>query len=85
MQTLEPSRTDTPTETRLLTRAGLAAHTSLSQRYVDTLTKNGTLPYFKIGKSIRYIQSEIDQALRERFHIRAKARRSESGTVATTA
>lgn len=69
----------TPEESRYLTRAGVSAHTALSQRYVDTLTKNGTLPHFRIGKSIRYIQSEIDQALRDRFHIRAKVRRAESG------
>jgi predicted DNA-binding transcriptional regulator AlpA len=70
----------TRVESGYLTRAEAVAHTRLSQRFLDTLTKNGTLPHFRIGKSIRYIPSEIDQALRDRFHVRAKVRRADQGT-----
>jgi excisionase family DNA binding protein len=59
-----------------LTRHTLAAHLAVSLRYVDELTRKGVLPYYKIGKSIRYDLAEVETALRERFHVRAKARRS---------
>jgi excisionase family DNA binding protein len=58
-----------------LTRHQLAAHLSLSLRYVDELTKRGKLPHFKIGKSIRYDLAEVEAVLRASFHVRAKARK----------
>ena len=61
-------------QARKITRKELAAHTSLSLRYVDELTRKGVLPYYKIGKSIRYDLAEVETALHERFHVRAKAR-----------
>jgi excisionase family DNA binding protein len=64
----------------LYTRAGIVTHTSLSLRYVDTLTKNGTLPHYRIGKSVRYDLAEVEAALRERFHIRSKARSAKSSS-----
>jgi len=45
-------------------------------RYVDELTKRGKLPFFKIGKSIRYDLAEVETILRASFHIRAKTGRS---------
>lgn len=60
-----------------ITRHQLAAHVSLSLRTVDQLTRKGVLPFFKIGKSIRYDLVEVELALRQRFHIRAKARKSD--------
>ena len=60
-------------QARKITRKELAAHASLSLRYVDELTRKGVLPYYKIGKSIRYDLAEVEAALRERFHVRAKA------------
>lgn len=57
------------------TRHQLAAHLSLSLRYVDELTKRGKLPHFKIGKSIRYDLAEVEAVLRASFHVRAKARK----------
>jgi excisionase family DNA binding protein len=60
------------------TRHEIATHTALSLRYIDELTHNGTLPYFKIGKSIRYDLTEVEAALRERFHVQPKARKPRS-------
>lgn len=58
------------------TRHEIAAHMALSLRYIDELTHNGILPYFKIGKSIRYDPAEVEAALRERFHVQAKAKKA---------
>ncbi len=61
-----------------ITRQELAGHLKLSLRYIDELTRKGTLPFFKIGKSIRYELTEVEAAMRERFHVRAKARKQSS-------
>ncbi len=59
-----------------ITRKQLAAHCGLSLRTIDELTRNGVLPFFKIGKSIRYELPEVEVALRERFHVKAKAKKA---------
>lgn len=59
-----------------VTRHQLAAHLALSLRYVDELTRCGKLPFFRIGKSIRYDVAEVEAALRSRFLVRAKAGKS---------
>lgn len=64
--------------THKITRREAATHTALSLRYIDELTRNGTLPHFKIGKSIRYDIDELDAALRERFHVKSKAKKNAS-------
>ncbi len=67
------------------TRHQVAAHCRLSLRTIDELTRNGVLPHFKIGKSVRYDLLEVEAALRERFHIQAKAKKTASkGTRATS-
>lgn len=58
-----------------ITRKQLAVHCGLSLRYIDELTRNGVLPFFKIGKSIRYELPEVEAALRERYHVKPKARK----------
>lgn len=60
---------------RKITRHDLAAQLSLSLRTVDELTRKGVVPFFKIGKSIRYDLVEVEAALRERYHVRAKVRK----------
>ncbi|WP_397385849.1 helix-turn-helix transcriptional regulator [Prosthecobacter sp.] len=57
------------------TRKQTAIHCGLSLRTIDELTRNGTLPFFKIGKSVRYDLNEVDAVMRQRFHIQAKARK----------
>jgi hypothetical protein len=59
-----------------ITRKQLAVHCGLSLRTIDELTRNAVLPVFKIGKAVRYELAEVEAALRERFHIRAKARKA---------
>ncbi len=61
---------------RKITRHDLAEQFSLSLRTVDELTRKGVLPFFKIGKSIRYDLAEVEAALRDRYHVRAKVRKS---------
>jgi len=58
------------------TRKEIAAFCGLSLRTIDELTRNGVLPHLKIGKSVRYSLPEVEAALRERFHIRAKVRKA---------
>lgn len=65
-----------PLPEKKVTRHELAAHCGLSLRTIDELTRNGVLPVFKIGKAVRYELAEVEAALRERFHIRAKARKA---------
>lgn len=75
---MNPDATQQPAasslQARKITRKELAVHCGLSLRYIDELTRKGVLPYYKIGKSIRYDLAEIETALHERFHVRAKAR-----------
>jgi excisionase family DNA binding protein len=56
------------------TRKQTATHCGLSLRTIDELTRNGTLPFFKIGKAVRYDLNEVENALRQRFYVQAKAR-----------
>jgi len=59
-------------------RKETAAYCGLSLRTIDKLTGNGVLPHFKIGKSIRYDLPEVEAALRERYHVKPKARKPAS-------
>ena len=61
---------------RKINRQELAAYYGLSLRYIDELTRNGLLPFFKIGKAVRYDLMEVEAALRERFHVQPKAKKS---------
>lgn len=56
------------------TRKQIAAHCGLSLRTIDELTRNGALPFFKIGKAVRYDLHEVESALRQRFHVRPQAK-----------
>jgi excisionase family DNA binding protein len=73
---------DSRLQAKKITRKELAVHCGLSLRYIDALTRKGVLPYYKIGKSIRYDLSEIETALHERFHVRAKASKNASAYTA---
>ena len=79
---MEENTTEPPAASSLvarkITRHELAAHQRISVRYVDELTRNGVLPFYKIGRSVRYDLAECETAVRERFYIRAKARNTES-------
>jgi excisionase family DNA binding protein len=77
LDTSSPSAS--PDTGRKITRHELAAHLGLSLRYIDELTRNGSLPFYKIGKSIRYDTTEVEGTLRERFHVSAKVRKQNKG------
>lgn len=62
----------------MLTRSQLAARCGLSLRTIDDLASRGILPFFKIGKSIRFDPTEVEAALRERFHVKPKAKNGAS-------
>lgn len=62
-------------EIRLLTRRQQAARCGLSVRTIDDMLSKGILPFFKIGKSIRFDPTEVEEALRERFHVQPRVKR----------
>lgn len=63
-----------------ITRHQLAAHFSLSLRTVDELTRKGVLPVYRINRSIRFDLSEVETAMRERYHVSAKQRKTKAAT-----
>ncbi len=65
---------------RKITRHQLAAHFSLSLRTVDELTRKGVLPVYRINRSIRFDLSEVETAMRERYHVSAKQRKTKAAT-----
>lgn len=76
---MKPDAIPTPAASSLpagkITRKQLAIHCGLSLRYIDELVRNKVLPHFKIGKSIRFDLAECEAALRERFHVKPKAKK----------
>ncbi|WP_395719406.1 helix-turn-helix transcriptional regulator [Prosthecobacter sp.] len=69
------------TQSPLATRKQLAAHVGLSLRTIDDLLSKALLPHFRIGtKSIRFDVAEVEAALRERFHVNAKAGKPAKGS-----
>lgn len=63
-------------ENNLLTRKQIAARCGLSLRTIDDLISKAVLPFFKIGKSIRFDLAEVEAALRERFHVQPRAKQA---------
>lgn len=67
-------------ESSLLTRKQIAPRCGLSLRTLDELLAQGMLPHFRFGKkAIRFDLAEVEAALRERFHVNAKARKPTKG------
>jgi excisionase family DNA binding protein len=71
---LEEQPVDSSLYERKITRHELAVKQGISLRYVDELTRNGILPHYKIGRSVRYDLAECEASIRQRFYVRAKAR-----------
>lgn len=70
---------------RMITRQQLAAAFGLSVRSIDELTHTGVLPYFKIGKAVRYDLTEAGAAFRARFYVPAQGRAGRGLHTATDA
>ena len=71
----EQPLTASPSNGRKITRHELAAHLGLSLRYIDELTRDGALPVYRIGKSVRFDLNRVEAALNERFLVQAKVRK----------
>jgi excisionase family DNA binding protein len=50
----------------------MAEKLSLSLRFIDNLTRDGQIPHFKIGKSVRYDSDAVEAEIVKRFHKAAK-------------
>lgn len=59
---------------RLLTKAQVAAYVQCTSRCVDNWMKQGYLPYFKIGRSVRFKLADVDAHLAEYFRIMRQRR-----------
>jgi excisionase family DNA binding protein len=57
-----------------VTRHQLAALLNLSVRSVDQLAARGRIPFFKIGKSVRFDPIEVEAHLRQTAHVNAQTR-----------
>lgn len=57
-----------------VTRHQLAALLNLSVRSVDQLAARGRIPFFKIGKSVRFDPVEVEAHLRQTAHVNAQSR-----------
>jgi len=57
-----------------VTRHQLAALLNLSVRSVDQLAARGKIPFFKIGKSVRFDVVEVEAHLRRTSHVNAQTR-----------
>lgn len=66
-------------ESSLFTRKQIAPRCGLSLRTLDELLAQGVLPHFRFGKAIRFDLAEVEAALRERFHVNAKAKKPTKG------
>lgn len=70
-----PDNTTSSLPAGKVTRKQCAEHLNISLRQIDELTRRGVLPYYKIGKSVRYDLSQVESALLERFHVAPKAKK----------
>jgi excisionase family DNA binding protein len=58
----------------LVTRQSIAARLGLSTRTIDDLTAKGRIPFFKIGKAVRFDPIEVEAHLRRTAHVNAQTR-----------
>lgn len=61
-----------PAEHRLLTTAEAAAWFQVTERTVEVWRAKRLLPYRKIGRTIRFLQADLLQALDERFLVKRR-------------
>jgi hypothetical protein len=59
-------------EAKLIDRPEMAKAASVSCRTVDEWRANGIIPYFKIGKIIRFDLDSVMAVLRERYEVRSQ-------------
>ena len=59
-----------------VTRKELANHLRLSLRTIDALLSEGVLPFFKLGRCIRFDLAEVEAELRKRRHVEPSQRQA---------
>lgn len=59
----------------LVSKKAAAAHCSVTTRTVDQWMSEGRLPYYKIGRTVRFRLSEVDVALNETCRVARKGDR----------
>ena len=60
---------------RLLTKSEVAAYAQCTTRCIDNWMRHGYLPYFKIGRTVRFKGGDVDAYLSANFRV-ARATRS---------
>jgi excisionase family DNA binding protein len=58
-----------PVPQRLLTKAQVASFVQCTTRCVDNWMKRGYLPYYKIGRCVRFRQADIEAHLKDHHRI----------------
>jgi hypothetical protein len=61
-------------EVKLIDRPQMAKAASISCRTLDEWRANGLIPYFKIGRIVRFDLESVMSALRERYEVRSRKR-----------
>ena len=61
-----------PPEAKLINRPQMANAASVSCRTLDEWRASGVIPYFKIGKIIRFDLDSVMAVLRERYEVRSQ-------------
>jgi len=72
-----PAQDTLPSEAltqRLLTKAEVAAYAQCTPRCVDNWMKRGFLPYFKIGRVVRFKLADVEASLDGHFRVARRAR-----------
>jgi excisionase family DNA binding protein len=50
----------------------MAAHFNVSTRTIDEWMRKGYLPYFRIGRQVRFKKSDVDEAMNRNFKINGR-------------
>lgn len=64
---------------QLLTKTEVAAYAQCTTRCIDNWMKLGYLPYFKIGRTVRFKVSDVDAYLIENFRVARRGRSAQVG------
>ena len=68
-------RPEANTMSQLLTKSEVAAYAQCTTRSIDNWMKLGYLPYFKIGRTVRFKASDVDAYLSEHFRVARRGSR----------
>ena len=69
---------------QLLTKTEVAAYAQCTTRCIDNWMKLGYLPYFKIGRTVRFKVNDVDAHLNEHFRVDRRGRSRQSGPTGVT-